>query len=61
MCVQILNFDTLTPDQESQFLMTLVRDVGLGVRDKERSLAAEMTLIDLVRVSQASIVYYIYL
>ena len=59
--MQILNFDTLTPDQESQFLMTLVRDVGLGVHDKERILAAEMTLIDLVRVSQASIVYYIYL
>lgn len=50
---QILNFDTLTPDQESQFLSTLVRDVGLGVAPAERSVSAETTLTDLVRVCQA--------
>ena len=52
LTLQILNFDTLTPDQESQFLTTLARDVGLGVAANERSLSAESVLTDLVRVCQ---------
>lgn len=48
---QILNFDTLTAQQEAQFLSTLARDCGFGV--PVRHDACEYALIKLVEASQA--------
>lgn len=50
--LQILDFDTLSTQQEAQFLTTLARDQGFGVEGKDRHERCEQALISIIESSQ---------